>query len=250
MSVKKKTRVSANFKLKIGEDLLPMEASVPEARVTALELIPVFQKLTDQSVAHCIEMTERKGRKISCKAGCGACCKQPIPVTLLEVEFLSQLVKNMPEQQQQRIRGRFAHHIKAVTDAGLLDRLKDISNLATEQKHQLAKDYFQLGLECPFLENQSCGIYQDRPLQCREFLVTSDPRFCAELDPVGIEHVEQPISMAAALRKLSLDSQNEAGRGWVLLIFALDLAKSRRLRFKKKWGKEWLETFIRYVIGK
>jgi len=250
MSTGKKKHVSASFNLKIGEDVLSMEASVPEARISALELIPVFQKLTNQSVAHAIELTERKGKKISCRAGCGACCKQPVPVTLLEAEHINRLVKKMPEKQQQVIRARFAHHLKTVTDAGMRDELENIANLDTGQKHRLAKEYFALGLDCPFLENQSCGIYQDRPLECREFLVTSDPRFCAELDPAGIEHVEQPLSMASALRKLSLDSQNTSGRGWILMIFALELTKSGRMRFKKKWGKEWLETFIRHLVGK
>ena len=250
MTAKKKTRVSANFDLRIGDDVLAMKASVPEARINALELLPVFQKLTNQVVAHSIELTERKGRKISCKAGCGACCKQPVPVTLLEAEYLNQLVKQMPAAQQLRVRAKFKQHIETVTEAGLRDRLENISDLATAQKHRLAQEYFDLNLDCPFLENQSCGIYKDRPLQCREFLVTSDPRFCAELDPERIEHVEQPVSMAAALRKLSLDSQNTTGRGWILMIFALDLAKSGRLRFKKKWGKAWLESYIGYVVGK
>ena len=250
MTVKKKSRVTANFDLKIVDDVLSMEASVPDARISALEMMSVFQKITNQTVAYSIELTERTGRKISCKAGCGACFKQPVPVTLLEAEHLNQLVKKMPEQQQQRVRARFKHHIEAVTDAGLLDGLENITDLATGQKHRLAKEYFDLGLDCPFLENQSCGIYKDRPLQCREFLVTSDPRFCAELDPDRIEHVEQPVSMATALRKLSLDSQNTTGRGWILMIFAMELAKSGRLRFKKKWGKTWLESYIRYVVGK
>lgn len=209
----------------------------------------MFQQLTNQIVAHSIELTERQGKTISCKAGCGACCKQPIPVTLLEVEHLNRVVKRMPEQKQKRVRATFSHHLKAVTDAGLLEKLKSVSSLETGQKHQLAKDYFKLGLDCPFLENQSCGIYQDRPLECREFLVTSDPRHCAELDPQGIEHIERQMWMSSALRKLSIDSQTSDDRGWVPMIFALELARSGRLRFKKKLGKEWLEAFIRHAIG-
>jgi Fe-S-cluster containining protein len=250
MNANKKNRVQANFTLKIGEDLLAMEASVPDARTSAVELIPVFQKLTDQIVAHSIELTERNGKTISCKAGCGACCKQPVPVTLLELEHLNSVIKKMPEQRQQRVRATFAHHLSVIEDAGLLDSLQNISDLAPDQRRQLAKDYFKLGLECPFLENQSCGIYQDRPLECREFLVTSDPRYCAELDPQGIEHVEQQAWMASALRKLSIDSQSSDSCGWVLMIFALEMAKPGRLRFRKKWGKQWLETFIQYAIGK
>ena len=250
MKHKKKKRVQANFNLKIGDDLLAMEASVPDARTSAVDLIPVFQKLTNQVVAHSIELTERKGKTISCKAGCGACCKQPVPITMLEVEHLNQVVKKMPQQQQQRVRATFAHHLKAVEDAGLLDNLQNLADLAPEQRHQLARDYFELGLDCPFLENQSCGIYQDRPLECREFLVTSDPKFCAQLDPQKIEHIDRQLWMSSALRKLSIDSQNSDNRGWVLLIFALELAKSGRLRFKKKLGKEWLENFMQHVPGK
>lgn len=251
MTLKKTNRVTAKFNLKIVDDVLPMEATVPDARINALEMIPVFQNLTNQTVAYSIDLTERKGKKISCKAGCGACCKQPVPVTLLEAEYLNRLIMNMPEKQQQKVRAGFAHTIKTVTEAGLLEDLENISDLATEQKRRLAKEYFELGLECPFLENQSCGIYQHRPLQCREFLVTSDPRFCAELDPEGIEHVEQPISMASALRQLSLDSSNnKKGRGWILMIFAMKLAKPGRSRLRRKWGKEWLEGFLSYAIGK
>ena len=249
MTANKQKQITANFNLKIGDDVLPIEASVPDAKTSALELIPVFQQLTNQIVAHSIELTERQGKTISCKAGCGACCKQPIPVTLLEVEHLNRVVKRMPEQKQKRVRATFSHHLKAVTDAGLLEKLKSVSSLETGQKHQLAKDYFKLGLDCPFLENQSCGIYQDRPLECREFLVTSDPRHCAELDPQGIEHIERQMWMSSALRKLSIDSQTSDDRGWVPMIFALELARSGRLRFKKKLGKEWLEAFIRHAIG-
>jgi len=242
-------RVSATFDLKIGADVLPIKASVPDARTTAVDLIPTFQRLTDQVVAHSIKLTEKKGKTISCKAGCGACCKQPVPVTLLEVEHLNFVVKKMPEKRQQRIRATFAHHLKAVAEAGLLKQLQDVAGLAREQRRELAKDYFKLGLECPFLENQSCGIYQDRPLECREFLVTSDPRHCAGLNPQGIEHIERNMWMASALRKLSIDSQNTDKGGWVLMIFALELAKSGRLRLKKKPGRKWLESFIQYAIG-
>ncbi len=250
MKPKKNKQIHATFNLKIIDDVLEMEASVPDSRTSAVDLVPVFQKLTNQIVAHSIELTERKGKTISCKAGCGACCKQPVPVTLLEVEHLNRVVRKMPEQRQRRVRETFAHHLKVVEDAGFSGPLQKLAELEPEQRHALAKDYFELGLECPFLENQSCSIYQDRPLECREFLVTSDPQHCASLDPEGIEHIDRQVWMASALRKLSIDSQNSDSGGWVLMIFALELAKSGRLRFKKRPGKEWLERFIQHAIGK
>lgn len=250
MTPKKTRRIRVSLELKLADDVLKLEAPVTDAKTTAVELIPAFQAFTNQVVAHSIKLTERQGKTISCKAGCGACCKQPVPVTLIEVEHLNRVVKKMPDREQQRIRAIFAHHLEVVEEAGLIDKLRNIPALEPAEKRELAAKYFKLGLECPFLENQSCGIYPDRPLECREFLVTSDPRYCAELDAEGIEHIDQQMHMAAALRKLSADSHNAAGRGWVLMIFALDLAKSGRLRFKKKPSKEWVKGFLQYATDK
>ena len=250
MTAKKKNSVSVKLKLEIAGDPLDLETRVPETRTSAVELIPAFQAFTNQVVTHSIRQAEKSGKSISCKAGCGACCKQPVPVTLLEVEYLNRVVKKMPAQKQQQIRAIFVDHLKAVQEAGLLDKLQVIASLKSEERHQLAVDYFNLDLECPFLENQSCGIYKDRPLECREFLVTSDPRYCAELDPQGIEHIDKQMHMASALRKLSIDSVNTDSRGWVLMIFALDLARSGRLRFKKKPSKEWIMTYLQHAIDK
>jgi Fe-S-cluster containining protein len=34
-------------------------------------------------------------------------------------------------------------------------------------------------MPCPFLEDESCSIHPDRPLVCREYLVTSPAELCA-----------------------------------------------------------------------
>lgn len=39
--------------------------------------------------------------------------------------------------------------------------------------------YFALGIPCPFLVDDSCGIHPARPLACREYVVASDPTHCA-----------------------------------------------------------------------
>jgi Fe-S-cluster containining protein len=61
-------------------------------------------------------------------------------------------------------------------------------------------------MACPFLENDSCSIYLDRPIRCREFLVTSDARYCAQLDPEKIDHIETQLSLIPALNRLSREN--------------------------------------------
>ena len=58
--------------------------------------------------------------------------------------------------------------------------------------------YFALGIPCPFLEEESCSIHPDRPLVCREYLVTSPAELCAGPTQEGVTPVPVPkVSLAA-----------------------------------------------------
>ena len=59
--------------------------------------------------------------------------------------------------------------------------------------------YFAAGIPCPFLEEERCGVYDERPVVCREYAVTSPPELCERLEP-GLEAVERPVHMDQALR--------------------------------------------------
>lgn len=52
---------------------------------------------------------------------------------------------------------------------------------------------------CPFLQDSACAIYDERPLVCREYLVTNPPAACTTLTPGEIHYVEIPGSTFHAL---------------------------------------------------
>ena len=55
-----------------------------------------------------------------------------------------------------------------------------------------------MGVPCPFLEDESCSIHPERPLVCREYLVTSPAALCAGPTQEGVTPVAVPkVSMAA-----------------------------------------------------
>jgi hypothetical protein len=67
------------------------------------------------------------------------------------------------------------------------------------------------------LEDESCSIYADRPLVCREYLVTSPAANCWEPTSDAIEKVDIPgLSYAF----IATDARRE-GTGRVLLVDAL-----------------------------
>lgn len=244
MKTKSKATLTANFDLKIGDEVVSCRATVPDSKITAVDLIPIYQILTNQIVSHSIEQSVKAGKSISCKAGCGSCCAQPVPVTELEALNLAKVVKNMPEHRQKQIRQRFADSQAAIADAGLEDSLKEIANLDKESRKALGVKYFSLRLDCPFLEEQSCSIYPDRPLECREFVVTSDPKYCAQLNAKEIKHIDSKLRLTPALRKQSQACFGEKSAGWMLMVYCLDWAKSNNTRLRKKPAKLWLQEFI------
>ncbi len=90
---------------------------------------------------------------------------------------------------------------------------------------RMAMDYFHLGVPCPFLENESCGIHPLRPLSCREYLVTSPPELCNDPAKNGVAGVHLPLKMSRALFRMGGELEQDR-RGWIPLVFLFAWMKS------------------------
>src|SRR5436305_2819221 len=86
--------------------------------------------------------------------------------------------------------------------------------------------YFNLGIDCPFLEDESCSIHPDRPLSCREYLVTSPAEHCTAPTRDTIRRVPTPGFAMTAFA--ILDGPPPVGKGcrWVPLVLALEWAEA------------------------
>src|SRR5262249_33955794 len=94
---------------------------LPLGQRTVLELLPAARELTGRVTEVTRERARRQGRPISCKAGCGACCRQLVVISRVEARALVDAVAAMPAERQAVIRGRFADAIRRLEAAGLLD---------------------------------------------------------------------------------------------------------------------------------
>ncbi len=195
-----------------SHDLVPVEltilgariravAKVPAAAVSLEELLPVFRMVTDAVVKISVASVQQHGRKISCCKGCGACCRQPVPVSLPEARRLSALVEAMPEPRRSEVRAAFAEIERRVEAAGLMGAFLDPDSMGREEFERAPMEYFRMGMACPFLVEESCGIYGERPLVCREYLVTSPAVFCSAPDE-RVEVLRMPLKASEALARL------------------------------------------------
>ena len=196
--------------LEVGAERIPVEMTVPAGPVAVEEVLPILHGLSSLFATRATARTEADGREISCRAGCGACCRQLVPVAPAEARALARLVEALPEPRRERVRRRFDAALDILEPLGLMERL----DLNRDDRQVIAREYFAVGVACPFLEDEACSIHADRPLSCREYLVTSPPDLCAALSP-GIEKVTLEARPSLAL--LNADLRD----GWLPLVLSL-----------------------------
>jgi Fe-S-cluster containining protein len=217
--------VTASFSLRIGADTLNASAELPAARTTLTEILPIIQHLEDAIVENSASDAAAAGKPVSCRAGCGACCRQMVPLSLFEAQALTHWLQTFPKDRIETLRARFDHSLSELRKAGVLDGILDGSRLQDEgSRKQLGIDYFHAGVPCPFLENENCSIYENRPLICREYLVTSPPAFCTEPTVNDVAQVELPVRLSRTLVSLGKETSQQT-RGWIPLVFLLAWAE-------------------------
>ena len=170
----------ASITLKIAGVPKHVEFDMPAGSVQPAGLLPVLRQFSDVMVAAAEGRAARSGEAISCVNGCGACCRQLVPIREMEARRLAAFVQSLPEPRRLSILARFAAAAARLASSGLRGRLDARGELDKAGRLALKLDYFALGIACPFLEAESCGIYKERPMICREHLVTTPAAHCAD----------------------------------------------------------------------
>lgn len=240
--------ITGKVELNVAGRRLGLEMTVPAGPARPAALLPLYRKTADAVVETAVQMAEANGEKISCAKGCGACCRQLVPISALEARRLGSLVQNLPGKRRAPIRERFAAARVKLEQAGLLEGLLEPRDASDEEIQALGHAYFAQGIACPFLEDESCSIHPERPVACREYLVTSPREHCAQPSANNISLVKMPVAVARALRKLEPRQPGHAR--WVPLILAPEWADAHPDRAALRPGTELAGEFFGQLTGR
>jgi Fe-S-cluster containining protein len=243
--------VTGKVSLTIEGRPLEMQMTVPAKPVKPHRMLPIFQQMTNAFVDVSVEAVESKGKQISCKAGCGACCRQPVPIAETEIYQISELVEAMDEPRRGEIKRRFAEAVEHFQEINWFERMRDLAESsktqtreeATKELEKATLQYFYEGIPCPFLENESCSIHEARPLACREYLVTSPAENCSNPSAATISRTDLLIKPSRTLRQFAR-TQKFVEFGVLPLIRALELAEKFPENFVEKTGERWMADFF------
>lgn len=177
--------VSIKWHVKDGPRMIAFQST--RDLVTPRQIASSLGSLVDQVAAATVEALERAGGSVSCRRGCDACCHQLASVSDIEAHAIGAVIAAMPEEPRARLMARFEDAARILDERfgpGGLD-----AAVMDEDRHEVALAYFKLRLPCPFLEDSSCAIYEERPLICREYMVSTPAENCWRLGEADVETI-------------------------------------------------------------
>ncbi len=233
---------SHTITLQIGGTADPLRLALPSGNVPAEAMLPALRTITDAVVGRGIAVTHAKGRSISCKSGCAACCRHMALISDIEARALAQVVAEMPEPRRNVVRARFAAASQRMEQAGLAELARHADHLPPDRLRALATDYFKLRIDCPFLEDERCMVYDHRPLVCRKLVVTSPAAWC--IDPADDRVQPLPLPKIAAAILLVTSDEDPPRPAAVPLPLVLDWAAADRAAPPRRGADQWMQRFV------
>ena len=232
--------ITGTGQLRIGDLPLHISFTVPAGPCAPGALLPGVQALADRITDYCMTKAGQAGRPVSCQKGCGACCRQMVPVSPVEARNLHSLVEAMSPENQTAVRVRFKAAQQVLPATGLGNPGHPVEDKPAYRAYGLG--YFRVGMPCPFLQDESCSIHPDRPLVCREYVVTSPASACAAPGTGLVKQIAVPISTWAAFGR----STSETGAlEWMPLIHSLDYVNENPAPPITRTGPQHVEAFLK-----
>jgi Fe-S-cluster containining protein len=171
-----------------------------------------------------------------------------VPLSVPEAFALQASIERLPPERQNHLMARLDAAKLRLQESQIWDHLQAVSESRTpptdETLEPLNQAYYALRLPCPFLEEEQCSIYEERPAACRELLVTSPAEFCQDLTDPRIRPLPLSLRISTALGLLWAELTGTAAR-LVPLPVALDWAARHREERRRTWpGTELLDKAL------
>lgn len=130
----------------------------------------------------------------------------------------------MPEPRRSEVKERFDKALAHFTEIGWIKRFESCADYSEEERQEAFLDYFREDIPCPFLVVNSCLIHQERPMVCREYLVTNPPENCSKPTAESIDMIKIPIAPSKKIFKLG---QKKTQRGLNIIPLFISLERAR-----------------------
>ena len=212
---------------------------VPTGLIPITAIVPLTRRLGEEAAELEIRQATEAGQTISCQKGCAACCRMLVPLSAPEAFALREHIAQLPTDRRTQLLNRLSDTKDRLKQAGLWDQLNDVAEaskpVADEELDPINRSYYALRIPCPYLESETCSIYEARPAACRELLVTSPAELCQDLEQNPVAPL--PVSMRmSSILGLAWGTLTSAPPRLIPLPMALEWAERHEEASRRTWS--------------
>lgn len=231
-------RQPINFELKLFGQRVCLQLDVPDVAFSLSDIVPMASAISDRITQAVIDKFQSDGTQISCEKGCSACCSYLVPLSIPEVFWLEEIILAKGKSKSRQLMRSCLLAARSI----LKQKPPEIfSSEAVNRPEQRTVDisavanwYSNLKVNCPFLLNGTCMIYEQRPLVCREHLVTVLPRLCKEKNGLA-RALDMPVRVSTALSRLTGELEGKDTEAVLLPLIPVWCGENHH-RNDRKWS--------------
>ena len=129
-----------------------------------------------------------------CKKGCAACCKQLVSTSMAEVAAIAVAYPDKLRAKRKKLREQadllasLVEQVFGTAQRSYSIDTEEASADYSQKNERLADLWWAEQLACVFLrEDNTCSVYDARPISCRGYYVRTDPALCFSMDKPEVE---------------------------------------------------------------
>lgn len=229
-------RATLRFELEIAGEPLTFGVQIVRGQVRLSDIVPLARSLSDRLCDATLRKLHAEDGEIPCRKGCACCCSYMVPLSVPEAFRLQEDLSAMPPQQGKTM----LHACLAAAGKILQNKPGDLvcegplEANGLEQAGRIGQWYAGLNLPCPFLTDDVCVSYKDRPIACREHFVTSPAVLCLAGATPEPSVVPIPVSVLECLGQLAAELEHREVEA-VILPLALPWTLKNHDRSARTW---------------
>ncbi len=217
------------FNINVGKSRMKLSDIVPQARTICSKIINIS--------------LDNNKKVIPCHKSCSACCSRNIvPLSVPEAFRLKEDISNTPENHRETIWNNCLQTarliLKQKPPESFTQQPADISQPNPADLNLLSDWYSNLNISCPFLHEDLCTIYEQRPLACREHFIAGSATACSG-GHAGAEVLNIPIQMTTVLGRLAAEIEGTDVEA-IMLPLSLIWCEENKQRAERTWPADLL----------
>ena len=240
-----------DLELDILDEKISFQIGIRHARARLADIVPLARTICSKITAVALKNIPKNGGQIPCYKGCSACCKRClVPLSVPEAFRLNDEIRKISVLRHELIWRdclNASRHILTHKPPKKFTQ-QSAESLSNNPVHlNLISDWYSsLKLACPFLRQDICTIYGQRPLACREHYIIGSAKGCKDQDSFA-EVLDIPIRVSNALVQLASELEGTTVEAVILPLILL-WCKENKKRAERTWPFEMMVTRFVEII--